>query len=172
MAMPPRLIMRMPAKKWSGLGRLAAALVVLIGLASAQQPGSVPPNARLSQAQTAGRFLRRVLLANYAAAYGYLAPEVRRAIGPSRFAAAARPLWKSASPRHREIELYKLGLRLDDAGRSRLFYSFSFAADSGLKIPPVLLEVTFRDTASRAVLGFGVRYSQGPPKGKAQDQKK
>ena len=146
--------------------------MMLTGLASAQQPDSVPSNARFSQAQTAGRFLRWVLLANYAVAYGYLAPEVRRAIGLSRFAAAARPLWKSASPRHREIELYKLGLRLDDTGRSRLFYSFSFAADSGLKVPPVLLEVTFRDTASRAVLGFSVRYSQGPSKGKAQEQKK
>ena len=162
------LTMRVPVKEWSGLGRLTAALVVLMGLASAQQPISVPPVARLSQAQAAGRFLRGVLLANYAAAYGYLAPEVRRAIGPSRFAMAARQLWKSAPPQHREIELYKLGLRLDDTGRSRLFYSFSFAVDSGLKTPPVLLEVTFRDTASRAVLGFGVRYSQGPPKSRTQ----
>ncbi|WP_216679922.1 hypothetical protein [Hymenobacter siberiensis] len=114
---------------------------------------------RPSQSQAAGQFLRAVLRANYSGAYGRLAPEVRQGISLPRFVAAARPLWKSGQRpgRGTAIELYKLGMRLGDKGSSRLFYSFSFAADSSLRIPSELLEVTFRDTASRAVLGFSLR---------------
>ena len=112
---------------------------------------------RPSQGQAAGQFLREVLRADYPAAYGRLAPEVRRSVSLGRFAAAARPLWKSGAHRSREIELYKLGVRLGDNGASRLFYAFAFAADSSLKTPSLLLEVTFRDTAARAVLGFALR---------------
>ena len=98
-----------------------------------------------------------MLRADYLGAYGRLAPEVRRSVSLGQFAAAARPLWKSGTRHAREIELYKLGMRLGQSGSSQLFYAFSFAAESGLKSPSVLLEVTFRDTASRVILGFGVR---------------
>ena len=123
----------------------------------ARQPSQFPAPPRLSQGQAAGQFLQAVLRADYTTAYGRLAPEVRRSVSMARFAAAARPLWKSGVRRSHEIELYKLGVRLGDNGASRLFYSFAFAADSSLKTPSVLLEVTFRDTAARAILGFGVR---------------
>ncbi|GAB3581936.1 hypothetical protein GCM10027345_25370 [Hymenobacter daeguensis] len=117
---------------------------------------------RPGQAQAAGQFLRAVLRADYPVAYSRLAPEVRQTIGLSRFEAQARPLWKSGQQHGKAIELYKLGMRLSEHGASRLFYSFSFAADSSLKTPSVLLEVTFRDTAARAVLGFGLRPTAGP----------
>lgn len=131
--------------------RLAATALVCGGLSGAQ---SAPP--RLNQSQAAGQFLRAVLRADYSAAYGRLAPEVRQGISLNRFTAAARPLWQSGRRpgRGTAIELYKLGVRLGDRGSSRLFYSFSFAADSSLRIPSELLEVTFRDTAARVVLGF------------------
>ncbi|GAB2850940.1 hypothetical protein [Hymenobacter ruber] len=127
------------------------------GLRKAQQDAETSP--ALSQGQAAGQFLRAVLRANYSSAYSRLAPEVRQGISLARFTAAARPLWKSGQRpgRGTAIELYKLGVRLSDRGSSRLFYSFSFAADSSLQIPSELLEVTFRDTASRAVLGFSLR---------------
>lgn len=117
---------------------------------------------RSSQGQVAGQFLRAVLRADYPAAYGRLAPEVRRTVSLGRFAAAARPLWKSGQRRGSGIELYKLGMRLGDGGASRLFYSFSFAADSTLKAPDLLLEVIFRDTAARSVLGFDVQTRKVP----------
>jgi len=121
-----------------------------------------PAPVRNSQGQVAGNFLCAVLRADYPAAYGRLAPEVRRAVSLSRFAAAARPLWKSGQRRGPGIELYKLGMRLGEGEASRLFYSFSFAADSSLKVPALLLEVTFRDTAARSVLGFGVQARKVP----------
>lgn len=142
---------------WQPLALLLLALAAT-GLAGPlrppQGPGPAPPP---SQGQVAGQFLRAVLRADYAAAYGWLAPEVRRSVSLGRFAVAARPLWKSGARRSRQIELYKLGVRLGNDGASRLFYAFALAADSSLKKPSLLLEVTFRDTASRAVLGFGLR---------------
>jgi hypothetical protein len=137
------------------LRRTLLAIAMIVGLTELQLPGQTPRQP--SQSQAAGQFLRAVLRADYLAAYGNLAPEVRQAISLKRFETAARPLWKSGQHRSPEIELYKLGVRLGDRGASRLFYSFSFAADSSLKPPPVLLEVTFRDTASRTILGFNLR---------------
>ena len=140
------------------LAHYCCGLVVLLagsrlaGGAAAHQQLSAP---RYSQAQVAGQFLRAVLRAEYAAAYGRLAPEVRRAVSPAAFETAARPLWK-AGHRASPLELYKLGVRLGDGGASRLFYSFAPAADSVLPQPSVLFEVTFRDTAARVVLGFGL----------------
>ena len=115
------------------------------------------PGQRPGQAQAAGQFLRLVLRANYPAAYARLAPEVRQGLSLNQFAAAARPLWRSGQRHGADIELYKLGLRLGDRGGSRLFYTFAFTADSAAKNPAELLEVTFRDTAARAVLSFGLR---------------
>ena len=151
---------------------LPSALLIALALGTsvgAQTPRPTPPHAkpaRPSQGQAANQFLRAILRADYAWAYARLAPEVRRAVSLGGFEAAARPLWKSGQPRRQAIELYKLGMRLDDGGNSRLFYAFSFAADSALKMPPVLLEVTFRDTASRAILGFGLRPNKAGPSSK------
>lgn len=131
--------------------------VLLVGSLLAWVPatGQPRPAPKYSQAQVAGQFLRAVLRAEYAAAYGRLAPEVRRAVSPAAFATAARSLEK-VGRRGAPLELYKLGVRLGDGGTSRLFYSFAFAADSALPQPAVLFEVTFRDTAARGILGFGL----------------
>jgi hypothetical protein len=147
-------------KRWSANLRvgLLALLLLLEGFGGGGSSAQQIPQ-RPSQGQAAGQFLRAVLRANYSAAYGWLAPEVRQGIGLAQFTAAARPLWKSGQQpgRGTAIELYKLGVRLGDGGSARLFYSFAFAADSSRQIPAELLEVTFRDTASRAVLGFSLR---------------
>lgn len=143
-------------KRCATLAALLVAQATLLGFAAARGQAQTPP-LRPGQAQTAGQFLRAVLRGDYVAAYRKLAPEVQRTVNLQRFALAARPLWKRGKNEKKAIELYKLGVRLGDGGASRLFYSFSFVADSLLKPPPVLLEVTFRDTASRAVLGFAMR---------------
>ena len=109
------------------------------------------------QAHVAGQFLRAILRADYARAYGRLAPEVRRAVSLANFEASARPLWKIGQRHPSSLELYKLGVRLGEGSASRLFYSFSFAADSALPAPSVLLEVTFRDTTARNILSFDLR---------------
>lgn len=128
-------------------------LLLGAALAGAVPAVGLPP--RPTQAQVASRFLRAILRAEYAEAYRRLAPEVRRGVSPARFTAVARPLWKTGQRHPSELELYKLGVRLGEGGTSRLFYCFAFAADSALPQPSVQFEVTFRDTASREVLGFG-----------------
>ena len=142
---------------------LVLAVLLVCGLlacgAAYSQPTPTAPGH--SQAQVAGQFLRAVLRAEYAAAYTRLAPEVRRAVSPAAFEVAAQPLCK-AGRRAAPLELYKLGMRLGDGGASRLFYSFALAADSALPQPSVLFEVTFRDTAARRVLGFGLGRSARP----------
>lgn len=146
----------------------AVLVVLVVALLAGAEPGPRPARwlaavpapvqaLRPSQAQAASRFLRAVLRADYVFAYGQLAPEVRREVDARHFVAAARPLRNSGQQRGAAIELYKLGVRLGDGGTARLFYTFAFARDSSRKPPPVLLEVTFRDTAARAVLGFSLR---------------
>lgn len=147
---------------WVGLmrfARLGLQLVVVAVLATNQADAQTPKpaDARLSQGQAALRFLRAVLGADYPMAYGWLTPEVRRTVSLHQFENAAHSLWKRGQGRTPKIELYKLGIRLTEAGSSRLFYSFAFKSDSVLPTPSVLLEVTFRDTATRAVLSFGLR---------------
>ncbi|MDO7885263.1 hypothetical protein [Hymenobacter cheonanensis] len=111
-----------------------------------------------TQAQVARRFLQEVLRADYAAAYPRLAPEVRAAVPQPAFERAARPLWQQSQQRGLAIELYQIGARLGSARRpGQWFCRFAFASDSARRPPPVLLEVTFRDTTARAVLGFGLR---------------
>lgn len=142
------------------LAQLLAGSAILVAVAGAVGPAlprQVPVPLRLGQGHAAGQFLLLVLRADFAAAYGRLAPEVRRSVSLAQFAGAARPLWKAGVRHSHEIQLYKLGIRLGDNGASRLFYSFSFAADSSFKTPSMLLEVTFRDTAARGILGFGLR---------------
>ncbi|OGX82984.1 hypothetical protein [Hymenobacter glacialis] len=133
-------------------------------VAGAGQAQVAPVPRKASQAQVARQFLRFVLRGDYAAAYTRLAPEVRRAVTRERFEVAARPLWRSGQRRGQHIELYKLGVRLAGPS-SRLFYAFTFSSDSATTPPPAVLEVTFRDTTSRVVLGFGLR--PGPTKAPA-----
>jgi hypothetical protein len=149
------------------VGLLLAAMATALLVNAQGNPPTLPR--RQSQSQTATQFLRAVLRADYVAAYRQLAPEVRQTVGFPQFEASARPLWRSGQRHHPAIELYKLGVRLGDSGASRLFYAFSFAADSLAKPPSVLLEVTFRDTAARTVLGFGLR--PGAPKPARQPAK-
>lgn len=137
---------------WPGL---ALGLVALATTGGARRSTAAAP--RPGQAYVAGQFLRAVLRGNYPDAYGRLAPEVRRSVSLARFETAARPLWKSGQQHGQRIALYQLGMRLGERGPGQLFYTYSYAADSVFKKPPVLLEVTFRDTAARAVLGFGLR---------------
>ena len=132
---------------------LAGVLLGLVGLAGSARPGPPAP----TQPQVARRFLLEVMRADYPAAYRRLAPEVRAAVPLPAFTRAARPLWQQGQARGPAIEFYQLGARLGDGRLSQWFCRFRFAADSARRPPPVLLEVTFRDTTARAVLGFGLR---------------
>ena len=106
----------------------------------------------------ARRFLLDALHANYPAAYRRLAPEVRAALPLPAFRAAARPLWRQGQAHGAAIELYQIGAYLTERpGPSEWFCRFRFARDSVQRPPRPLLEVTFRDTAARQVLGFRLR---------------
>ncbi len=138
--------------------QLGGLLLLLAGIVPALP--YPPRHLRPTQAQVARRFLVDVLTADYPAAYRRLAPEVRAAVPVATFEATARPLWQQGQTRGAAIELYQLGTRLDDGNRaSQWFYRFAFASDSARPphLPPVLLEVSFRDTTTRAVLSFGLR---------------
>jgi hypothetical protein len=130
---------------------LAALALFMLG-------GAGPHPAAPTQAQVARRFLLDVLTAKYPAAYRRLAPEVRAALPLAAFEVAAQPLWQQGQARGAAVELYQVGTWLGTSRRdSPWFCRFSFASDSVQLPPPVLLEVTFRDTAARAVLGFRLR---------------
>jgi len=132
-----------------------AALLMLIGWG--MMPAQTKPARAPSQVQVARQFLLAVLRGEYSKAYGRLAPEVRRTVSNAQFRVLARPLYVRGKKRGTDIELYKLGFRLLETGPSQGFVAFSFPADSLLKHPPEWLEVTFRDTAARQVLGFELR---------------
>ncbi|RZL12901.1 MAG: hypothetical protein EOO62_09800 [Hymenobacter sp.] len=128
-------------------------IMMLLAFAFSFQPAPKP-----TQAQVARRFLSEVLRADYPAAYQRLAPEGRTTLQPAAFEVAAQPLRHLGQQRGQSVELYKLGTWLaEGGGHEPWFYRFSFASDSARRPPPVLLEVTFRDTTTRQVLGFGIR---------------
>jgi hypothetical protein len=136
------------------VGQVVGTLALIVGVGAGFRAQPVAP----TQAQISYRFLNEILRADYPAAYRRLAPEVQRALPSAAFTTAAQPLQQLGQQRGADIKLYKLGTRLGGRGKpGQWFYSFSFAKDSLLKPPPVLLEVTFRDTTARQVLGFGVR---------------
>jgi hypothetical protein len=137
-----------------GKWRISWAFVALLALAAGLHAQPAAP----TQPQVARRFLLEILRAEYPAAYRRLAPEVRAAVPLPAFEAAARPLWQQGQARGPAIELYQIGARLGGAGRpNQWFCRFTFASDSARRPQPVLLEVIFRDTTARAVLGFGLR---------------
>jgi hypothetical protein len=141
------------ATSYFNRGGLVLAAVVGLAAGFGEQAPAAP-----TQAQVAYRFLTEVLRADYPAAYRRLAPEVRAGLPPVAFASAARPLRQVGKRRGRAIELYTFGTHLSERGAGEpWFYRFSLAQDSLQKPPPVLLEVTFRDTTTRQVLGFRVR---------------
>lgn len=143
--LPPRFT---TASLGVGVGLALLGAAVSVGFQAA------PP----TQAQVAWRFLSEVLRADYPAAYQRLAPEVRATLRPAAFEVAAQPLRHLGRQRGQAVELYKLGTWLSEGGAPQpWFYRFSFASDSARRPPPVLLEVTFRDTTARQVLGFRVR---------------
>jgi hypothetical protein len=136
------------------VGQVVGTLALIVGVGAGFRAQPAAP----TQAQVSYRFLNEILQADYPAAYRRLAPEVQRALSSAAFTTAAQPLQQLGQQRGADIKLYKLGTRLGGRGKpGQWFYSFSFAKDSLLKPPPVLLEVTFRDTTARQVLGFGVR---------------
>jgi hypothetical protein len=136
------------------VGQVVGTLALIVGVGAGFSTQPAAP----TQAQVSYRFLNEILRADYPAAYRRLAPEVQRALPSAAFATAAQPLQQLGQQRGPNIKLYKLGTRLSGRGKpGQWFYSFSFAKDSLLKPPPVLLEVTFRDTTARQVLGFGTR---------------
>lgn len=142
------------------MGTWKTCCLPLVGLAvvAGWPAGAQRALAAPTQAQVANRFLREILRADYPAAYRRLAPEVQAAVRLPAFTAAARPLWQQGQARGPAIALYQLGARLGgERGRTQWFCRFAFARDSAHRPPPVLLEVTFRDTTARAVLGFGLR---------------
>lgn len=149
--MPSSLFPFLPIPKW--------ARVCVAGLAMSLAAGFRPPRAQPTQPQVARQFLVEILARNYPAAYRRLAPEVRAAVPLLAFASAARPLWQQGQAhRPATIELYQLGARLGNGRQpGQWFCRFAFAQDSARRPPPVLLEVTFRDTTARAVLGFSLR---------------
>ena len=140
------------------MARRVGSLLVAAAALVAAAPAHPPRQPRPTQAQVARRFLLDVLQAEYRAAYRRLAPEVRAGVALPAFAAAARPLWQQGQARGAAIELHQVGVLLGGrGGRGQWFCRFAFAGDSARRPPPVLLQVTFRDTAARAVLGFVLR---------------
>ncbi len=120
-----------------------------------------PQTPRNSQVQVSRLFLRSLLKSDFKGAYGQMAPEVRQSVSSAQFRGLARPLALRGQHRGTAIELYKIGFRLDEANRaSRSFVAWAWAADSASarRLPPEWLEVTFRDSAARQVLSFGLRH--------------
>ena len=158
----PHLLLDMQA--FQNYRKMMVGIALAAAFAAGHSWGQVTDHtiAQPTQAQVGSQFLRAILRADYEGAYRCLAPEVRRVVTAARFGAIARPLWKIGQRHTSPLELYKLGVRLGNSGSSRLFYSYSFAADSALSRPSVVLEVTFRDTASRGVLSFGQKSAASP----------
>lgn len=113
---------------------------------------SKPP----SQIQVARQFLLAVLGGDYPAAYALLAPEIQAAVPLARFRSVAQSLHQQGQRRGPAIDLYKLGFRLRDHQTPQSFVAFSFKSDTLAARPEVHLDVTFRDSAARQVLSFGL----------------
>lgn len=115
-----------------------------------------PAQAPATQVQVARQFLLAVVRGEWAVAYGHLAPEVREAVSAQQFQKAAEPLYKQGKHYGPTISLYKLGYRLRDTQAPQPFVAFSYKADTLQAHPHFQLDVTFRDSTARQVLGFGL----------------
>lgn len=123
-----------------------------------------PVQAPASQIQVARQFLLSVARGEWAVAYGRLAPEVRQGLSVQQFRVAADPLYQQAKQYGPTISLYKLGYRLRDTQKPQPFVAFSFKADTVQAYPHFQLDVTFRDSTARQILGFGLVPLVAPPK--------
>lgn len=145
----------------AGIGSGSSALAQTASqepLPEAKSATTAPIN---SQVQVSRRFLLALLRGDYAAAYGQLAPEVRRGVSAARFRQLGLPVVRQGQQRGLAIELYKMGVRLDEAGPGgKPFVAFAWSADaaSAQRMPPEWLEVMFRSTEARQVLGFRLRH--------------
>lgn len=111
---------------------------------------------RVSQVQVSRRFLLAVLHGQDKQAYALLAPEAAQALPWAQFKAAVRPLHEQGRRFGPAISLYKLGIRISEGQQARRFYDFSFKSDSLRVRPQVLLDVTFQDSTTTRILGFGL----------------
>lgn len=137
--------------RWGRVLGAAAALVLAFPLGAAG-PQVAPP----TQIQAARRFLLSVLRGEFEVARGMLVPEVGKALTPTQFRAAALPLYERGRQFGPAIDLYKLGFRLRDGQSPQSFVAFMFKADTLAARPEVQLDVTFRDSTARQILGFGL----------------
>ncbi|QDA60758.1 hypothetical protein [Hymenobacter jejuensis] len=140
----PRGVLR---KRHKGLMLTALLCILLVLPVAASQP---------SQVQVARQFLMAILRGDYPKAYALLAPEVVAAVSPAQFRSAALPLHEQGRRYGQPIDLYKLGVRIEDSGNARFFYSFLFKNDTLNSVPKVQLDVTFRDSTATRVLSFGM----------------
>lgn len=131
-----------------GAGLLATMLYVAPPVQMAQ--------VRNSQVQVARQFLLAVGAGDWVTAYGWLAPEVREQLSARQFRKAALPLYQQARQYGPAISLYKLGYRLRETQATQPFVAFSFKADTLQASPHFQLDVSFRDSTARTVLGFAL----------------
>lgn len=134
--------------------------MVCLGLSLGLRVRAIQTPQQPSQVQVSRQFLRALLRAEYGVAYSYLAPEVRQSVRPADFRQLARPVIGRGLRRGTTLELYKLGLRLNESGAGgQSFVAFAWAADSpsARREPPEWLEVTFRDAEARHIFGFALR---------------
>ncbi|TGD81340.1 hypothetical protein [Hymenobacter wooponensis] len=136
--------------------RSFSARFALLGLLVLTPLLAHPAQAPTTQVQVARQFLLAVVRGEWAVAYGHLAPEVRQGLSAQQFQKAAEPLYKQAKHYGPTISLYKLGYRLRDTQVPQPFVAFSYKADTLQAYPHFQLDVTFRDSTARQVLGFGL----------------
>jgi hypothetical protein len=115
-----------------------------------------PVSAQPSQIQVSQQFLIAILQGDNATAYKLLAPEITASVSKKQFRAAVKPLYQQGRKFGQSVALYKLGLRLGEQATPRYFYTFSFKSDTLQPVPRVMLDVTFRDTATTRILSFGM----------------
>lgn len=137
-------------------GRRAGLVLGLMAVLLAQPWRVVAQTAPVSQVQVARQFLLAITHGEFKAAYGFLAPEIRQAVTPTRFQTAALPLYQQAQLHGSTIDLYKIGYRLGQNQTARPFVAYTFRADTLRGKPQVQLDVTFRDSTARQVLSFGL----------------
>jgi hypothetical protein len=128
----------------------------MIGLLAAGSTLAQQEPPRNTQVQATRQFLAAALRGD-TAAIRWLAPELRRQLGPAGVQQALAPLAAAGRRRGTTIELYKLGYWLEADGAMRPFVAYSWAADSLLKPKRQWLQVAFRDSAARQVLEFELR---------------